>query len=61
MRCRRYVPSFLQQLIGVVDKLEVATDTEDVACAVSIFRRRGAVCAEIQEDAVGKILGEAEQ
>ena len=34
---RRYGPSFLQ-LIGAVDELEVAIDSEDVTCAVSIIR-----------------------
>ena len=44
-----------------VEELEVATDSEDVVCAVPIFRGQGAVCAEIQECAVGTIRREAEQ
>ena len=36
---RRYGPSFLQ-LIGAVEELEVAKDSEDVARAVSVIRGR---------------------
>ena len=35
------VASFLKQLIGAVEELEVATGSEDVTCAVSIIRGQG--------------------
>ena len=51
----------LQQQIGSVEELEVATDSEDVSCAVSIFLGRGAVCVKIQGPDVGTFRKEAEQ
>ena len=40
---RKCAQSFLQQLIGAVEELEAAMDSEDVTCAASVIHRRGAV------------------
>ena len=47
VRCR-YVPSLLHQLVGAVEELEAAIDSEDAMCAVSIIRGRGTGCVKIQ-------------
>ena len=58
---QKVCPILSAQPIGSVEELEVATDSEDAACAVSIFRGWGAVCVKIQGPAVGIIRKEAEQ